>query len=135
MSMQAHSGSGERVMYQDQTVTVTTARAIVAGVTYAMANITSVRQFAEPADTSAAIVLGVLAVIFGGVMALLESYFMCVLSLLAAVAFFYWASQQKPKHWVKIGTAGAETNAIWSHDPMFTSRIVVAINEAIIARG
>ena len=126
---------GEKVIYQDTLVTVTTSRVVIGGVTYAMANITSVRQFAQPPDTAGVVFLGILSLIFSGVMGLLKNWVTCLVFVALGIAALYWAGKQKPKHWVKIGTAGAETNALCDHDPMRTSRIVVAINEAIIARG
>jgi hypothetical protein len=125
---------GEVVLFQDATVTVTNMRAIVPGVTYAMANVTSVREFIEPRPR--------VLVLMG--LFLLASGLCCVAANAGTVG---WTENVmgaalvgiyailKPKYWVRIGTSGAEANAIWSNDPSWTRSVVAAINGAMVARG
>lgn len=128
----------ERTLFEDKTVKVTTVRAVVHGKqTYAMSNVTSVSAFIEPKPQALA-VFGFFCLGLG---------LFCVKinvadssqvgtggAILGAVLLILYAIS-KPKHWVRIATAGAETNAIWSHDPAWTQRVVDAISEAIVARG
>jgi len=125
----------ETVLFEDKSVKVTDVRTVILSkTTYAMANITSVNEFVEPRPAGLALAgacfmivgflilqagadaVGWIAMGFGGILTLI-----------------YYAT--KPKHWVRIGTAGAEANAIWSHDPAWTRKVVDAMNGAIIRRG
>jgi hypothetical protein len=130
--------AGERVLFEDGTVKITSARAIVSGkTTYAMSNITSVKQFVEPRPG----VFLLAAVIIGGPGLLCVKSndsgtsgiggFLLFVGAACVVGFFL----NKPKYWVRIGTSGAETNAVYSHDPEWTRSVVHAMNEAIVARG
>src|SRR5580692_2276917 len=58
--------AAEMVLFQDHLVTVTNMRAILPGVTYAMANITSVREFVEPKPV-ALVLVGLMALVLGAV--------------------------------------------------------------------
>jgi hypothetical protein len=55
--------------------------------------------------------------------------------LLIGVAMLVSYFRDKPRRWVLVGTAGAETKAVESKDPYRTGRIVEAMNAAIISRG
>lgn len=123
-------------LFDDGLVTVTRTRAILDGTTYAMANITSVTMLVQPRWT-ALLVVG-LAFAAAGAIVLAKvaeggSAGAFLLGLGALLALVYWL--RKPKYWVRIGTAGAEVDAVYSHDPEWTTRVVEAINEAIISRG
>src|SRR5882757_3091308 len=94
---------GERTIYQDATVTITTSRAVIAGTTYAMANITSVREVKEASGAGCIAVMGVAGFVAGGVVILggataLGLVIMVFAGLLGAAAYF----GNKPKHWVCI---------------------------------
>jgi hypothetical protein len=129
--------SDERVIFQDDTITVTNVRAVVRQkTTYAMSNITSVREFVEPRPT-VLLLLGICFLLLG---------FACIsgpeivstlaiLGLVAGAVLGLLYFLLKPKLCVRIGTAGAETNAIWSHDAAWTRKVVEAINNAIVSRG
>lgn len=130
------SQQGEHVLFQDgSVVTITTARAVLLGTTYAMANITSVRAFEEKVEIGLAAILGLCGFMLGAIIIMNDSGFGWVL-LLAGAAFGAWAySKRKSKHWVRIATSGAEANAVCSLDKAWTDRVVQALNDAIIARG
>ena len=127
----------ERVLFQDAAVTVTTARIVVGqDVTYPVVNVTSVREFVEPRPFVLLVVGG--AIVFMGTScavtrpdAATAGWLIAAIGLALCVGFF----AIKPKHWVRIDTAGAESNAISSTDGAWTQRVVAAINEAIVARG
>jgi len=125
----------ETVIYKDTLVTVTTARAVIQDTTYAMANITSVRHFEQPANIGCLVAIGgVIGVV--GVLSLRADTTVGILVLLLAgiVGGAAWIGRH-PTHWVRIGTAGAEADAISSHDREWTRRVVEAINTAIVSRG
>jgi len=125
----------EQILFQDNLVTVTTVRAIVRqNTTYAMSNLTSVREFVEPRPRGA-LWLGILMLLIGWSFTATNARTLGICVILLAILAFYIFLRTKPKHWVCIGTAGAETNAIWSRDPKWTGAVVAAINGALVARG
>jgi hypothetical protein len=125
----------EAVLFQDALVTVSNARMIVRQkTTYAMANITSVREFVEPKPIGV-LLCGFLLLVSGFACArqadIPGGWVVCLLGLTMVV----WFLVMKPKHWVRIATSGSEVNAVWSTNPQWTKRVVEAINAAMIARG
>jgi len=129
-------GDDDAPYFQDETVTVTKTRAIIGGVTYAMANVTSVRMFVQPKPPAAAIVAAILMLLGLG-SAKYDATPQTGIGITAAgaVLLAVYLFVLKPKYWVRIGNAGAESNAAWSNDPAWTQEVVQAINEAIIDRG
>ncbi len=128
---------GERVYFQDARVTVTGARAMLGGTTYAMANITSVKEFVEIPSPAAAI-LGTILVLAGIALVVDSSGgsgFGWTLLLAGAACVAFWWFLINTQYWVRIGTAGAEANAIASNDAAWTRKVVAAMNEAIVGRG
>lgn len=124
----SNAQSGEKTYFEDSLVTVTKSRAIISGKTYAMANITSVTMFTEPANYSIAICLGLFALLSFA----LSNPVLIIGSIVCTIIACFIP---KPKYWVRIGSASAESNAIFSHDSNYISRIVAAMNEAIVSRG
>lgn len=124
----------ERVLFEDPRITVTTARVIVheSAMTYAMVNITSVGTFVERPGILA--MLGLSFALIGSLLIKLSSE-MAMWFIGAGVVLTIAYLAIKPKHWVRIGTAGAETNAVYSRDPKWSEAVVTAINDAIISRG
>jgi len=124
----------EKIFFQQDGVTVTTARAVMGNTTYSLANVTSVGYFLEPRPaavfTSAmCLAVGGLGLAMAGVMAL--GLLLLALGLgLAGIYFLH----MKPKHWVSLGTSGAEKHAVWSHSLHWTQAVIAAVNEAIVAR-
>ncbi|HEY3254678.1 MAG TPA: DUF6232 family protein [Polyangiaceae bacterium] len=114
-------------------VTVTSTRAIVGGTTYAVANITSVRQVEEPGHIG--FVLFVCVALIGALLADTFTVPGLVLALGGLVVAVIALMLRKTRHWVLIGTAGAETRAVFSHDKFWTTNVVEALNQAIINRG
>lgn len=127
----------EITVYQDPNIHVTNLRAILQGKTYAMANVTSVSMFTQFANKAPGVVLAVL----GGLILLgalpntemrgcFSIFGLLMLAIGIAVA---WAA--KNVYWVRIGSASGETNALSSRDHAYITRIVNAMNEAIVRRG
>jgi hypothetical protein len=126
----------ERVLLENDQVTVTSARVVdhQKKTTYAMSNITSVSEFVEPVPASIAILgflLGALGLMCVGLGTGGIGGFFAMIGVLLLIIYFL----TKPKHWVRLGTAGAEHNALWSHDAAWTREVVAAINSAIVNRG
>lgn len=109
-------------------VTITTARAIFANTTYAVANITSVRSITVPKPL-AFVILGVL--ILG--ICLLMSWTLAGILIALACAIVY--AVVPARHIVVLATAGSEHQAWTSRKPEDAAAIVAALNQAIISRG
>lgn len=125
----------EKVYLSDATVKITNARAVIGGKTYALANITSVGMHQEPATYGACVLLGCIGLFFAWMGYELE-FSVCIFSgIVALIGAIAWGSQLKPKYWVRIASASAESNAIWSFDRTYISNVVEAMNKAIIGRG
>ncbi|HEY1882935.1 MAG TPA: DUF6232 family protein [Candidatus Cybelea sp.] len=131
--MSINPEGGERTIYLDAAAKITPVRAIIAGVTYPIAAITSVRMAVIPRS-----MLGWLLALLGGVIAIFNvtstghlSGFgggVLVLGILLVL--------MNPKRYiVMITTAGGEKAALRSPNAQPIVAIVDAINEAIVARG
>ncbi len=126
--------SGEHVYLNEPGVTITSARAMLNGTTYALTNITSVRAFTEGRPTN---VLTAMLLFGVGGLAMIPLQGTCAgtcLVIAAVLTLIYFAAFNV-KHWVCIGTAGAESNAVCYKDPNDTARVVAALNAAIVSRG
>ena len=128
----------ETTYYQDGSIMVTNACAVLGSKTYAMANITSVSMGVIPANRTPGIVVGIIGLAIlvcsasrgsnssgGGIIAGLV-----VLAIGVAIAFAV-----KTQYVVKIGSAFGESNALSSADQSYIQKVVNAVNEAIIKRG
>jgi hypothetical protein len=127
----------ETTYYQDGSITVTNARAVLGSKTYAMANITSVSMGEIPANRTAGIVIAVIGLAIlacsssggsdgaGGIIG----------GLLVAGFGGFLAYIAKTQYVVKIGSASGESNALTANDREHIQKIVNSINEAIIKRG
>lgn len=127
--------AGEKTYYTSSFVTVTSTRAIVRNKVYAMTNITSVSLFREGAKIIApivwALILGIIALnCFGGELSQMGTIFAA-----GSIACIIYAFLQRTKHWVRIGSASGESNAIWYHEESIALEVIAAINRAIIERG
>lgn len=119
----------EVVFYQDQHVTVTQARFISQGKTYAMSNISSVSLF----EIKRSRALEVLMIIIGLSMLLAGSVrIFGVLIIIIAIALFFLL---KNSYSVRIQSTSGEADGLISKDSEYVNKIVSAVNEAIIFRG
>ena len=123
----------EVTIYTDPTVTITTARAILDGTTYAVANVTSVRAWTVKKSGSA-LMFGVIMLVIAVAVGASSVPWGLVVAVAAGFGFLIHFIL-KDRHFVRIGTAGAEHDAIWSHDLAYIRGIVDALNNAIVQRG
>lgn len=118
----------EKTFLSTQGATVTNTRVIVPGQTYAMAGITSVRSTVLPAKRGWAIV----TVLVGLVCLFGKAYGFGILLLVIGIA---WAVSLKDSHAVPLSSASGEVHAVVSKDAGYISKIVQAVNEAIVYRS
>lgn len=143
--------SQEKVYYQDSNVTITNARAILSGKTYAMANITSVSATVRPPNRLWAIVFagsGLCCIMAGLATSLFEVYAVGLESagvgggvvglvlggIGVAIGVLMWIAT-KAFYRVTVGSASGEVHALESHDKEYVQKLVAAMNQAIIERG
>ena len=119
----------ENSFYQDESgVFVTTTRFQVPGTTYPINGITSVSNVEIKPNRMASYVIilfGLVGLIAG------SASFGAVMLVIGGVIF----AMQKTEYAVSIFTAGGQINAIKSADDKKVTKIVTALNEAIIQRG
>jgi hypothetical protein len=119
----------EVVFYQDQQVTVTQARFISQGKTYAMSNISSVSLYEIKRSRG----LEVLMIIAGLSMLAVDGARMFgLVTLMIAIALFFLL---KNSYSVRIQSTSGEADGLISKDSEYVNKIVSAVNEAIIFRG
>lgn len=118
----------EQTFLNEGSVTVTNARFIVPSQTFAMAGITSVKNSEEPPKRSYPMICGIIGLLLlsGGTL---------VLGIGVLILAFVWWIGQKSTYHVLLATAGGEMKALSSTDSAFISKVVTAINEAMVARG
>jgi hypothetical protein len=121
---------GEQVFLQDGNAFVTNLRLIFNGESrvYATSGVTSVGLTVKPQKWAGAILLGLIAVMC------LAGQAIVVGAVLFVIAFCFWAAG-RPKYFLSLHTAGVCYNPLWSRDRQYVTRIVGAVNNAIIARG
>lgn len=92
-----------------------------------MSGVTSVKSLRRNPSVKGAIVLVVL-----GLLLLLVQILIGLLVISGGIA---WWAVSKPLYTVVLNSASGEAEAFSSKDATFVSRIVNALNEAIVARG
>ena len=120
----------EKSFFNEGGVSVSNARFITGGQTYAMSGVTSVESVRHDPSRKAPIVVGVLgivAMLFGGT-GIVVGLFL----LAGAVAMWFL---QKPTFSVLLYTASGKSTALTRPDEKLISSVVAAINEAIVHRG
>ena len=132
----------ERVFLNDGGFYVSNTRVILAGKTYATANITSVAKSLTPASKGCAMLfIGVMAIaclgslggiggdhVGQGLLMLL----VCIGLLAAGIA---WLRSLKPTYHVMLASSSGESQGLSSPDGVQVDRVVTAINDAIAHRG
>jgi hypothetical protein len=116
----------ETTFLDEQGITVTNSRFVAGGRTFAMSGITSVHTTRTDPSRKGPIILIVLGLIF------LAAYGIGLLGIIGGVL---WWMSQKPEFSIVLSSASGQVQAYTSQDSDFISRIVGAVNEAIIARG
>ncbi|MEK7207774.1 MAG: DUF6232 family protein [Pseudomonadota bacterium] len=117
----------EKTFFSDGGITVTNTRFIVPSQTYAMSGITSVKNSHESPKRSYPIICGVLGLVF------LPGALVVGL-IIAGVAIVWWLGQKTQYH-VVLTTSGGEVKALSTVDGALISKVVQALNDAIVARG
>lgn len=121
----------ETTIMKEGDVTVTNARLIFAGQTYAMSGVTSVKMFEQKASKAPAI----FAFLIGGGLLLSMSMGGFIFgALLCAAGYWLWKAA-KNTYQVRLATSSGEATALSSKDRPWIERVVTAINDAIVARG
>jgi len=118
----------EQTFLQENGVTVTHARFIVSGQTYAMSGITSVKAGERKPSRGWPVSLIVI-----GVIAFLSGMIGAAVIFLAAGGLWWYL--QKTEYAVLLRTASGEAEALTSKDKGYVTRVVAALNDAIVARG
>ena len=139
------SAGQETIYLQDRNVLITNTRAIMAGHTFAMANVTSVSMTsntASPLPVLISLGVGAVGAMYGSIYAAVASLSLWPLFLgpvcCAALVILGWlllSSETMITYAVRIGSSGGEANVLASKDQAYVQRIVDAMNEAIIQRG
>jgi hypothetical protein len=120
----------EQTFFNDAGITVTNARFITTGQTYAMSGVTSVKNLRRDPKRLGPIILAVV-----GLLMLLGGSSMLLFGLLLVAGGVAWWILDKPKYIVSLTTSSGEAEATWSKNRDFIEKIVAAVNEAIVHRG
>jgi hypothetical protein len=123
---------------QEGSYTVTNARFVTPGATYAMSGIQSVRTLTETPNSLkkyGALIAGIFLV-FGGLSQLFTGQFQnatgCAIFAVGSIIYYINA---KAKYFVVLSQASGEASAVSSSEKDFIDKICTALNEAIIHRG
>ena len=126
----------EEIIYQDQTVLVSTARVQIDGTTYALRNLTSVRMTSErPSSGCAALMTtggGCLIIAAFAQFGKSDALAIGVLGLFCALLGWAWLASLKTTYSVFLLSSAGERPALSSPKEDYVKGIVAAINEAII---
>ena len=120
----------EKSFFNEGGVSVTNARFIANGQTHAMSGVTSVESFRQDPSRKGPIILGII-----GVLALTGGGTITVVGLLliaGAVALWFL---QKPAFSVRLSSASGSKDWLSSKDGEYISKVVAALNDAIVYRG
>jgi hypothetical protein len=120
----------EKTFFSGGDVSVTNARFMAKGQTYAMSGVTSVKSFQQNPSRKGPIILGILGLL---IMAVGGTGLLVGLVVIGA-AVAWWFSQ-KPEFSVLLSSASGEVKALASQDGDFISKVVGALNDAIVHRG
>lgn len=121
----------EKKFFEKGGVSVSSARFIVDGQTYAMSAVTSVKQAVKEPSRGLAILLGVI----GLLICLAGTPIAIVIGLLTITIAISWAVSLRAEYIVVLSTSSGESQALKSNDKGYVESIVSALNESIIHRG
>lgn len=129
-----HAPLAERTFFSEGDTLVTNARLVSRGHTYAIAGVTSVKAVVEPAKST-----GVGWAFIGAIVlliALLNGWWPGIIVGAVVLALgIMVARSQKPTHHLVLHSSSGEVRAISSQDGAVVSRILEAVNNAIISRA
>jgi hypothetical protein len=130
--------NGDIEVYRDKQVAVTTTRIVIAGTTYALRNITSVRMgVTDPSKTGPILLTGIGAMGFLGCLPQMKHdpggvFWSLVLCVGMIVGGCYWYKSLKRKYHLTLSSASGESHALGSEDKEYIAAVVSAVNEAIV---
>jgi hypothetical protein len=120
----------EKVFFDQGDVSVSNARFMVYGQTYAMNGVTSVKRAVKHPFRLGPIVLG----FFGLAHLLISMKTLPVVVIILALAAFWW-KRQKSEWFVVLNSASGETQALTSKNSSYIDDVISALNNSIIHRG
>lgn len=121
----------EHIFLDESGVTVTNSRFVVRGQTYAMGGITSVESSKRSPSMAAPGCLMMIGLI--GLLSFSKAGF--IIGILVLGLGIAIVALQRPTYTVVLTAASGEVKALSSGNEGFISRVVKALNDAIIARG
>lgn len=127
--METSSTTSEQIFFQDHNVTVTQARFMVDGKTYAMRNISSVSNFRIRKNRVFPVIITAI-----GILCLFGSTTLQLGLLLTPIGGVWWFLIND-EYTVRINSNSGESNAYRSKDRDYIQRIVDAVGQAIVFRG
>ena len=128
----------EKVFFEYEDVKVTNSRFVTGGQTFAMNNVTSVKTHNETPSRWPGILvvfIGFSAAFNALVVGLSVDFKMLSVGIAIIAAAGYYLYQQKVTYHVMLTTSGGETSALKTHQLEYITKVVGALNEAIIHRG
>ncbi|WP_052338400.1 DUF6232 family protein [Luteimonas huabeiensis] len=120
----------EKIFFDRNGVSVSNARFIVHGQTYAMNGVTSVKQAVKHPSRLGPIVLGLI-----GLIALINGGGGIFLGIVLLAATVFWWVRQKPEWIVVLNSSSGETQALTSEDRSYINGVIEALNQSVIHRG
>ena len=131
---------GEKIIYQEGDITITTMRATIEGQTTLIEHIRSGQTVKDTSRGGAPILLGFFSIvaISGGIYLMQQpgslGWIPLVAGLISLAAAFYLSTMTKPLYNVKITTRSGDLKAIGSLDKEFVDTITQAIETAVLER-
>ncbi len=122
--------TAEQVFFDEMGVSVTSARMMYEGQTYAMSGVTSVKSYEKQPSRKGPIIL-----ILIGLLALAGGKEGIIIALLCLAGGIFWWVKQKSEYSVLLTSASGEMKAYTSTDGNIVQKIVNAVNDAIVHRG
>jgi hypothetical protein len=121
----------EQIFFDQNGVSVSNARFIVSGQTYAMSSVTSVKQAVKEPSRGGPILLGII----GLLICLIGNVTAVVIGLLTLAVAIALGVMQKPEYIVVLSTSSGESQALKSQNKSYVESVVNALNQSIIHRG
>ena len=117
----------EKTFFEYEDVKVTNARFVTGGQTFAMNNVTSVKNHKQTPSRWVGILM-----LLVGIGAAFNAPIVGIIIIAAAAYYLY---QQKTTYHVMLTTSGGESSALKTYQLEYITKVVGALNEAIIYRG
>ena len=135
----------ERIFFNEGGVSVSNARFIVNGQTYAMNAVTSVKQGVNHPSHAGPFIFGLLGLIVsaagfqvhsgGGAAWSQDQVSAVVIGFILVAAAIFWGYQEKSEYIVVLSTSSGESQALKSNDRLHVESIIGALNQSIVHRG